>query len=120
MRGTFRPRREVARMTLRLEATGAATSVTVTDVMLQPGGAVSGWLPHVTELPWTAGIIGGGLLGGTVDQEALERLAQLEQLTIMQADILQQLGVDVDQLKQSGGIDQQAIFDAFVQARGGA
>lgn len=60
MRGTFRVGRKlVARMTLRLEATDA-DGITITDVMLQPGGSVSGWLPHVTELPWSGGITAGG------------------------------------------------------------
>jgi len=30
--------------------------VEVSDLMLQPGNSVSGWLPHVTELPWSAGV----------------------------------------------------------------
>lgn len=34
------------------------SSVEMTDVMLQPGGNQSGWLPHVTELPWAAGMNG--------------------------------------------------------------
>lgn len=55
MQGTFRVGwRRVARMTLRLEATDA-DGLELTDVMLQPGGSVSGWLPHVTELPWSSG-----------------------------------------------------------------
>jgi hypothetical protein len=47
-----------ARIRLRITVQGipAGATVTVTDVMFQPGGAVSGWLPHVTELPWAAGI----------------------------------------------------------------
>ena len=117
MRGTFRVRRKVARMTVRVESTGA--DVTVTDVMVQPGRSVSGWLPHVTELPWAAGVV-GGQMGGDVDQGTLLRLEQLEKLALEQGAALKQLGVDVDQLRESGGIDQQAIYDAFVQARGGA
>ncbi|WIV44539.1 hypothetical protein [Glutamicibacter nicotianae] len=39
-------------------------SVTLTDVMLQPGGAASGWIPHTTELPWAAGMTGDDVGGG--------------------------------------------------------
>lgn len=31
-------------------------TVAVTDVMFQPGRSSTGWLPHVTELPWSAGV----------------------------------------------------------------
>jgi hypothetical protein len=34
----------------------AEGAVTVTDVLFQAGGTVTGWVPHVTEMPWTAGI----------------------------------------------------------------
>lgn len=55
MQGTFRTGyKRVKRLVLRLEG----VDVTVSDVMLQPGGNPSGWLPHVTELPWVAGVIG--------------------------------------------------------------
>lgn len=56
MQGTFRVQGRVARMTLRLEVEGSADGVELTDVMLQPGGSATGWLPHVTELPWSAGV----------------------------------------------------------------
>ena len=118
MQGNFRVGRKVARMTLRIEVENG--DVTVSDLMLQPGRNSSGWLPHVTELPWAAGIVGGRIAGGAVDSEAVERLEQLEKLTLAQGALLQKLGVDVDALRQSGGIDQQAIYDAFVKARGGA
>ncbi|WP_268802389.1 hypothetical protein [Agrococcus casei] len=42
-------------MTIRLEVDDPAAGVDVTDVMLQPGGNPSGWLPHVTEMQWSAG-----------------------------------------------------------------
>lgn len=56
MQGMFRVHKRVARVTLRIEITAPAAAVDVTDVMLQPGGAASGWLPHVTEMPWSAGV----------------------------------------------------------------
>ena len=37
----------------------AGTETDVTDLMLQAGATVTGWGPHVTELPWTSGIVGG-------------------------------------------------------------
>lgn len=54
-RGTFRVTKRVAKLTLRLEIKDPV-GVKVTDVQLQPGAAASGWLPHVTELPWSAGV----------------------------------------------------------------
>lgn len=61
MRTTFRTSKRVAKIKVRVTARGLTgdRSVTVTDLMLQPGGSVSGWLPHVTELPWAAGLTGG-------------------------------------------------------------
>jgi len=56
MQGTIRASRRVARLTVRIEIADPAAPVTVTDVMLQPGGAASGFLPHVTEMPWSAGV----------------------------------------------------------------
>lgn len=56
MQGTFRVQGRIARLTIRLEVEDVAGGVDVTDVMLQPGGNPSGWLPHVTELPWAAGV----------------------------------------------------------------
>lgn len=56
MQGNFRVQGRVARLTLRIEVDSPVDGVDVTDVMLQPGGNSSGWLPHVTELPWSAGV----------------------------------------------------------------
>lgn len=58
MKATFRAKKRPARIRVRVtvrKLPGGA-SVKVSDVMLQPGGSVSGWLPHTTELPWVAGI----------------------------------------------------------------
>ncbi len=57
MHGTFRVQKRVARITLRLEVRNPAAAVDVTDVMLQPGRSASGFLPHVSELPWSAGVV---------------------------------------------------------------
>ncbi|WP_276204509.1 hypothetical protein [Microbacterium arborescens] len=43
-------------MTVRVEVRDPGAGVVVTDVMLQPGAASSGWVPHVRELPWAGGI----------------------------------------------------------------
>ncbi len=56
MNGKLSVSKRVARITLRIEVTDPAAAVDVTDVMLQPGGSASGWLPHVSELPWSAGV----------------------------------------------------------------
>ncbi|MGO1320399.1 MAG: hypothetical protein ACTII7_07825 [Galactobacter sp.] len=58
MEGVLNVSKRPAKIKLRIEAVGlqAGQTVTLTDVMFQPGGAVSGWLPHVTEMPWAAGI----------------------------------------------------------------
>lgn len=57
------PRGSAARpVTVRVRlsvAAPAGASVTVADVMLQAGGTASGWVAHVTELPWIAGVVGG-------------------------------------------------------------
>lgn len=61
MQASFRPGAgRVARVRVRIAIpNGAASSeATVTDLMLQPGGAASGWLPHVSELPWAPGTVG--------------------------------------------------------------
>ena len=57
MQGVLRVHQRPAKIKVRVTNRGTAgADVSVTDMMLQPGGAVSGWLPHVTELPWSAGI----------------------------------------------------------------
>lgn len=48
------------RVRLRVNSPNAASTATVADVLLQAGGTASGWVPHVSELPWTAGVVGGG------------------------------------------------------------
>lgn len=37
----------------------AGASASIGDVLVQAGGTATGWVPHVTELPWMAGVVGG-------------------------------------------------------------
>lgn len=50
--------KRLAMIRIRITVKGIPTEATVavTDVLFQPGGSSSGWLPHVTELPWSAGV----------------------------------------------------------------
>ena len=59
VRGVFRPgSKRIAKIKIRIMVNGIPTNAEVylTDIMFQPGGSVSGWMPHVTELPWSAGL----------------------------------------------------------------
>lgn len=60
MQGVLRVNGRPAKIKLRVKVRGipAEAEVKITDLMLQPGSSVSGWLPHTTELPWAAGIVG--------------------------------------------------------------
>lgn len=59
MKGLVRPTKPNPKM-IKIKMTSrsmpAGAEVKITDTMLQPGGSVSGWLPHVTELPWASGL----------------------------------------------------------------
>lgn len=49
-------------LTIRIRLSAAApppAGITVADVLLQAGGTATGWVPHVTEMPWIAGVVGG-------------------------------------------------------------
>lgn len=48
----------IAMIRIRIQVNNmpAEAEVSVTDVMFQPGDTSSGWIPHVTELPWSAGV----------------------------------------------------------------
>lgn len=56
MKGIVRPQGRVAKIKIRVTVKNmpASAEVKVTDAMIQPGSSVSGWLPHTTELPWSA------------------------------------------------------------------
>ena len=50
-------------LTIRVRLSVAAplgAAVQVADVLLQAGSTASGWVPHVSELPWTVGVVGHG------------------------------------------------------------
>lgn len=38
---------------------GSVGTTQVADMLVQSGNTATGWVPHVTEMPWTAGIVGG-------------------------------------------------------------
>ena len=46
-------RGRVESITVRLVVDDAEGEVWFTDLMLQGGSSASGWIGHVTELPWT-------------------------------------------------------------------
>ena len=62
-RATIRPTGGEKVLTIRLRITArdipADAWAQTTDVLLQAGSTVTGWTAHVTELPWTTGIVGG-------------------------------------------------------------
>ena len=66
--GVLRVNARPAKMKLRITSSGAPASanVEITDIMFQPGAAVSGWLPHVTEMPWVSGVTDMDSGGGSV------------------------------------------------------
>ncbi|MNW35791.1 hypothetical protein D3C74_127930 [compost metagenome] len=73
MQGILRLSKKPALIKLRATVKGlpSGAEVDVTDLMLQPGGAVSGWLPHTTELPWSAGVVppeGSGQVNDRIDE----------------------------------------------------
>lgn len=66
--GVLRVNARPAKIKLRIKSSGAPASanVEITDVMFQPGASVSGWLPHVTEMPWVSGVTDMDSGGGSV------------------------------------------------------
>lgn len=63
-RATIRPTGGKKLLTVRVRVTAravpAGANVDVADTLLQAGSTVTGWVPHVTELPWTSGVTSGG------------------------------------------------------------
>lgn len=47
---------ETIRLRVAVKNQPAEAETRVTDCMLQPGPSTSGWLPHVTEIPWSDGL----------------------------------------------------------------
>jgi len=51
---------QVLTIRLRVQTTTTTAGTTgVYDVLLQAGSTATGWVPHVTEMPWTSGINAG-------------------------------------------------------------
>lgn len=50
--------KRLAMVRIRVTVNGIPSGgeVSVTDLMFQPGRSASGWLYHVTEMPWSAGV----------------------------------------------------------------
>lgn len=60
MKGIIRPDGRPVKIKVKLIVKGlpVAAEVRVTDMMVQPGKVVTGWVPHVTEIPWSSGVAG--------------------------------------------------------------
>ncbi|WNN95813.1 hypothetical protein SEA_CHIKPIC_19 [Microbacterium phage ChikPic] len=57
-RTTFRnPSSFKQTLTIKVKVTTASGNVKVTDLILQAGTTGTGWLPNVTEMPWTTGVV---------------------------------------------------------------
>lgn len=44
-------------LTIKVKVLTAAPAVEVTDLILQAGTTGTGWVPNVTEMPWTTGVV---------------------------------------------------------------
>lgn len=44
-------------LTIKVKVTTPDGDVRVTDLILQAGTTGTGWVPNVTEMPWTAGVV---------------------------------------------------------------
>lgn len=44
-------------LTIKVSVTTEDAGVEVTDLILQAGTVGTGWVPNVTEMPWTAGVV---------------------------------------------------------------
>lgn len=44
-------------LTIHVKLTTDSPGVEVTDLLLQPGTTATGWVPNVTEMPWTTGVV---------------------------------------------------------------
>lgn len=58
----FRPESQGRPVTIRVRlqaTTPAGARLVVADVLLQAGSTATGWVPNVTEMPWTTGVVGG-------------------------------------------------------------
>lgn len=44
-------------LTIKVKVTTANGNVKITDMILQAGTTGTGWVPNVTEMPWTVGVV---------------------------------------------------------------
>ncbi|QDK02412.1 hypothetical protein SEA_NUCCI_19 [Microbacterium phage Nucci] len=44
-------------LTIKVSVQTTDADVEVTDLILQAGTVGTGWVPNVTEMPWTAGVV---------------------------------------------------------------
>lgn len=88
MRGNLRVNGRAALIKLRVMVKGLPgdARVDIADLMLQPGSSSSGWLPHVTEMPWSAGIT-----PPPGEEEVNARIDQLESQVAVQQSYLNRI-----------------------------
>ena len=48
------------RLRVQFTTTTPGASIHLADLLLQAGTIATGWIPHVTEMPWIAGITARG------------------------------------------------------------
>lgn len=65
LRGQVRPmtygkKVRTIRVRVRITMPGSGARMRIADVQLQAGTVATGWSPHVTELPWSQGVVSGG------------------------------------------------------------
>ncbi|WIC89578.1 hypothetical protein SEA_GARDENB_20 [Microbacterium phage GardenB] len=44
-------------VTIHVKVTTADAGVEITDLLLQPGTTATGWVPAISEMPWTTGVV---------------------------------------------------------------
>lgn len=44
-------------LTIKVKVSTADPGVKVTDLILQAGTVGTGWVSHITEMPWTTGVV---------------------------------------------------------------
>ncbi|QBZ73250.1 hypothetical protein SEA_THERESITA_20 [Microbacterium phage Theresita] len=44
-------------LTIKVKVTTPSADVKVTDLILQAGTVGTGWVPNITEMPWTTGVV---------------------------------------------------------------
>ncbi|AUX83484.1 hypothetical protein PBI_STINGRAY_20 [Microbacterium phage StingRay] len=44
-------------LTIMVKVTTSDPSVEVTDLLFQPGTTATGWVPAISEMPWTTGVV---------------------------------------------------------------